>query len=295
MLNQRATESSRTAPGDGSLAATETEEAETEEAETAEAETADNEAATRAPSLRSMAATVVQRAQLQLGERILDVSGGAAIGASATLSMGRDVIGVDAAAAVLAIAGREILGAHFVRVDVVALPFSPGSFDVIVSVHGLHLAEDPVAMLAEWRRVTKVGGRLSLSVPGPRWALAMKIYDPIYRRHGVLRRVDVPTRRKLSAWARAAGWGKVNVTADPTIVIQLAGADSFDASMRSGLRADTNRATTRVRFPELKTALLAATPTTPDGLLHIPFGTLYLTAHNPGVQGPQSPVGVRPP
>src|SRR4029079_18175033 len=99
-------------------------------------------------------------------------------------------------------------------------------FDVVISVHALHFAADPVATLAEWRRVTTGGGRLSLSVPGPRAALSHRLYDPIYRRHGLVRRIEVPTRGKLLAWARAAGWRQAAVVADPATTVRLAGPDS---------------------------------------------------------------------
>lgn len=242
-------------------------------------DTADNYAASMAPSLRTMAVAVVQRAQLKVGERILDAGTGTGIGASAALTAGREVIGVDAAPGMLAIARREVPGARFVEADFAALPFPAGSFHVVISVHALHFAEDPTAVLAEWRRVATAGGRLSLSVPGPRAALSLKLYNPVYRRHGIRRRIEIPTARKLSTWARAAGWGQVRVTADPTTVIRLAGPDSFAIWMRSGSRSD-NRSLSPERFAALENDLLAATPIGPDGLLHIPFGTLYLTARN---------------
>ena len=125
------------------------------------------------------------------------------------------------------------------------------------------------------------GGRLSLSVPGPRSALSYRLFDPIHRRHGLHRRVEVPTRTKLLAWARAAGWRHVTVAADPLTTIRLAGPDSFERWMRTGSRSSTSRALNEERFAALTTDLLAATPVGPDGLLHIPFGTLYLTARNP--------------
>jgi SAM-dependent methyltransferase len=181
----------------------------------------------------------------------------------------------------LDVARREVPGVHFVAADLASLPFPSSWFHVVISVHALQLASDPGAVLAEWRRVTNVGGRISLSVPGPRQALAMKIYDPIYRRHGMLRRVEVPTSRKLTDWARAAGWRQIDVVADPTTVIRLSGPDSFARWMRSGPRSDASRAMTRERFAELEADLLAVTPVGPDGRLRIPFGTLFLTARNP--------------
>jgi SAM-dependent methyltransferase len=244
-------------------------------------ETAENYAHSMAPSLRTMAVSVVQRAQLRDGDRILDAGTGTGIGAAAALTSGRDVVGVDAAAGMLAIARREVPGARFVEADFAELPFPSGSFNVVISVHAFHFAVDPVATLAEWRRVTTGGGRLSLSVPGPRTALASRLFDPIYRRHGLLRRVEVPTRGKLLAWARAAGWRQAVVVADPATTIRLAGPDSFERWMRTGSRSVASRALSDERFAALSADLLAATPVGPDGLLHIPFGTLYLTARNP--------------
>lgn len=244
-------------------------------------ETADNYAHSMAPSLRTMAVSVVQRARLREKDRILDAGTGTGIGAAAAMTSGREVVGVDAAPGMLAIARREVPGARFVEADYAKLPFPAGSFDVVISVHALHFAPDPVAALREWRRVTTSGGRLSLSLPGPRAALSNRLYDPIYRRHGLLRRVEVATRGKLLAWARAAGWRHAEVEADPATTIRLAGPDSFERWMRTGSRSVASRALSDERFAALSADLLAATPIGPDGLLHIPFGTLYLTSRNP--------------
>ena len=243
-------------------------------------ETAENYALSMAPSLRTMAVAVVQRANLQVGERILDAGTGTGVGAAAALTSGREVVGVDAAPGMLAVARREVPGARFVEADFAHLPFPNGSFNVVISVHALHFAVDPVATLAEWRRVTIHGGRLSLSVPGPRAALSLKLYNPIYRRHGLARRMEVPTEAKLLAWARAAGWRQATVSADPATVIRLAGPDSFERWMRTGSRSVATRTLTEDQLDALAKDLMAATPIGADGLLHIPFGTLYLTAWN---------------
>jgi SAM-dependent methyltransferase len=190
------------------------------------------------------------------------------------------VVGVDAAPGMLAIARAEVRGARFVEADFANLPFPAASFHVVISVHALHLAVDPVATLAEWRRISVPGGRLSLSVPGPRSALSFTIYNPIYRRYGMARRVVVPTRAKLIAWARAAGWRQTNIEANPDTTIRLAGPDTFERWMRTGSRSGAIHSLSPDRFAEFEAELLAATPIGPDGLLHIPFGTLYLTARN---------------
>ena len=106
-----------------------------------------------APSLRLIAAEVVRRAALRPGEGVLDIGTGTGVGAAAALGEGRSVVGVDAAPGMLAIARREVPAADFVEADFGALPFPGSSFDVVMAVHALHFADDPVAALAEWWRV----------------------------------------------------------------------------------------------------------------------------------------------
>lgn len=243
-------------------------------------ETAENYAISMAPSMRTMAVAVVQRAQLQFGERILDAGTGTGVGAAASLSLGREVVGVDAAPGMLAVARREVPGADFVEANFAKLPFPNGSFNVVISVHALHFAADPVATLAEWRRVTIHGGRLSLSVPGPRAALSLDLYKPVYERHGLRRSIDVPTRAKLLSWARDAGWRQAAAFADPSTIIRLAGPDSFERWMRTGSHSAATSWMTGEQFAALEADLIVATPVGADGLLNIPFGTLYLTASN---------------
>lgn len=231
-----------------------------------------------APSLRPIAAEVVRRAGLRPGEPVLDIGTGTGIGAAAALGEGRSVVGVDAAPGMLAIARREVPQAEFVEADFGSLPFSDASFDVVMAVHALHFADDPVAVLAEWRRVIIPGGRLSISVPGPRRALYLSIFNAIYRRYGLERRIGVPTLTALANRARAAGWRRVKTVADPTTVIRLADATAFERWMRTGSRSAAARSLSEEGFEALVDDLLAATPRAPDGSLAIPFGSLYLTA-----------------
>ena len=79
---------------------------------------------------------------------------------------GTAIVGVDAAATMLALARTKIrrhsLGGRirFVRADVKALPFADGAFDGVFSNTILHHIPDPRPFLAEARRVLRPGGVL---------------------------------------------------------------------------------------------------------------------------------------
>lgn len=244
--------------------------------------TADDYAATMAPALRPVAAEVVRRAQLRPGERVLDVGTGTGIGAAAALGEGREVLGVDAAAGMLARARREVPGATFLEADYLALPPEIDGLDVVISVHSLHFARDQVEALVEWRRVTRPAGRLALSLPGPREAVAAPIYEPVHRRFGIGFGRHYPDQAVLAGWARDAGWSAIETDADPTTAVRLADEPAFDRWMATGSRGAATGDWTPERQRKLRDAMLAVTPREADGTLRIPFGALYLTATNPG-------------
>lgn len=233
-----------------------------------------------ASSLRAIAIAVMERAAPRAGERILDGATGAIVPESAARLSGRPQVDVDVDRGTLAIGRRavrgEIAGAEFAP-----LPFGANWFQVVVSVHSLQFAANPVGVLAEWRRVASSGARLSLSVPGPRAALGMSKLDHIYRRHDAGLQVHLPTVRKLSAWASAAGWQEVETLADPDTVLRLWGPDAFHTWLRTRPWSDPDQALSDDRLDALERDLLATIPTGANGQLRIPFGTLYLSATNP--------------
>ncbi|MCV0403819.1 MAG: class I SAM-dependent methyltransferase [Chloroflexi bacterium] len=244
-------------------------------------ETADGYARTMAPSLRRMADEVVRRAELGPGDRVLDLGTGTGTAAAMARGDGRMVVGVDAAPGMLAIARREVDGVEFVESDFAALPFDAGAFDVVIAVHALLFAADQRATLAEWVRVTRPGGRLSLSVPGPAEVSPTALYGEIYERYGIDTTARYPTSDALASVARGAGWIEVEVSADPTTGILL----ETEAEYRTWRDIGSRGAATADFAPEQNAALteemLAVTPRTDDGGFRIPFGTLYLAARAP--------------
>ena len=239
-------------------------------------------AETMAPSLRAVAAEVVRRARLQAGECVLDVGSGTGIAAAAALSDGRTVMGVDGAAAMLEIARREVPGAMFEVMDFHHLAFNEGAWDAVISSHALLFADDPVAALREWRRVVRREGRISLSVPGPGGLTPSALYGAIYERWGISRGLDYPTEARLAEWGAAAGWGELDVAADPDMAIHLPDAAAFAVWRNTGSRAGVTAGFSAEQHAALTVEMLAITPREPDGSLRSPFGALYLAAVNPG-------------
>jgi SAM-dependent methyltransferase len=105
----------------------------------------------------------------QAGERILDL--GCAAGAvSHYLSTFRcEVVGVDAAPLAVERARSLFTEPQFDLADVRELPFPDASFDKAVAADLVEHLDDAtfVGMLAEARRILRVGGTLSLYTPNP--------------------------------------------------------------------------------------------------------------------------------
>lgn len=239
-------------------------------------------AETMAPSLRTMASGVVYRAALRPGERVLDVGTGTGIAVDAARGDGREVIGLDASPEMLGIARANLPEHEFIEADFAAMPFEPASFDVVLSVQALLFADDPAAALGEWRRVTRPGGRLSLSVPGPAEHTPSAIYADVYERHGMrsARATDYPTQATLREWATDAGWSSIATDAEPRTAIRLADTRLFERWLTVGSLGVESGGRSEEERRALADDLLAVTPREPDGTLKIPFGTLYLTARS---------------
>ncbi len=125
-----------------------------------------------ASQLLPAASAVVEAAQLQPGERVLDVGCGTGNAALLAVEHGTEVMGVDPAARLLDVAraraedeGKRVT---FERGEAASLPVGDGSVDVVLSVFGVVFAPDPGAAAAEIARVLAPTGRVVLSawIPG---------------------------------------------------------------------------------------------------------------------------------
>ena len=71
-----------------------------------------------------------------------------------------DVVPADFSLGMLRVGRRRRPDMPFTAADAMHLPFADGAFDAVTMSFGLRNVADPAAALAEFRRVTRPGGRL---------------------------------------------------------------------------------------------------------------------------------------
>lgn len=116
---------------------------------------------------RRLASQFVDFAGVGGGERVLDVGCGTG---SLTAELvrrghGSSVVGLDYSAAYVDYVSEHVGGGcQFLVGDGAMLPFPDGVFDRALSQLVLHFVPDPVSVIAELRRVTRVGGVVAATV-----------------------------------------------------------------------------------------------------------------------------------
>jgi ubiquinone/menaquinone biosynthesis C-methylase UbiE len=180
------------------------------------------------PSIGAPAADdLVALANLQPGERVLDVACGTGI--VARLAADRvgatgSVSGLDIHPGMLEVARSATspgVAIEWHQADAESMPFPDGSFDVVLCQMGLQFPSGKLAALREMRRVLVTGGRALINVPGPMPPLFAIMADGLARHFGqqaavfaerVFSMNDVDELREL---LRGAGFRSVNVEAKP--------------------------------------------------------------------------------
>ena len=124
-----------------------------------------------ATTIAGAAADLVASAQLQPGERVLDVACGSGNVAVPAAQTGATVVGLDltprlleAARSRAAETGVEI---EFIEGDAEALPFAEGSFDAVLSSFGCMFAPRHAVTAGELVRVCRPGGRIGVNAWTP--------------------------------------------------------------------------------------------------------------------------------
>jgi SAM-dependent methyltransferase len=121
--------------------------------------------------LAPWARDLIQRADLQPGEQVLDVACGTGLVtllAAPLVGMEGSVVGVDISPAMLGVArAKDAPGGATIEWregSAVALPCDDQAFDVVLCQQGLQFFPDRPAAVREMARVLKPGGRLCLNV-----------------------------------------------------------------------------------------------------------------------------------
>lgn len=133
-------------------------------------------------------AHVLQAAEVQAGDTVLDVACGTGVLARQAAKLICDdaaVTGVDINEGMLAVARQKAPHIIWKNGAAEALPFDKDSFDRVVSQFGLMFFADPVQALREMKRVTRPGGRIAVAVWGaleatPGYAAVAQILDDLF-------------------------------------------------------------------------------------------------------------------
>lgn len=115
------------------------------------------------------AVRVVDAAQIQPGQRVLDVACGTGIVArTAAEQVGSEgfVTGLDINDGMLSVARQKNTTIDWRQGRAEALPFDDHTFDAVISQFGLMFFEDRATAIQEMMRVLKPGGRLTVAVWG---------------------------------------------------------------------------------------------------------------------------------
>ncbi len=164
--------------------------------------------------------------RLTPGDHVLDVGcgpGTITVDLAARVPQGQ-VTGIDAAADVLTIAREEAerhgqANVRFETGDVYGLAFGDGTFDVVHAHQVLQHLYDPVAGLAEMRRVCRPGGLVAArdaDYAGMFWYPEdpeLTEWRELYRAVARALRGEPDAGRRMLGWARAAGLAEVEASA----------------------------------------------------------------------------------
>lgn len=139
---------------------------------------------------RPVAEDLIEVAKLKPGERVLDVACGTGVVtrlAATKVGASGSVAGLDVTPAMLAVARTETppeLGVEWHEGNAEAMPLADAAFDVVVCQMGLQFMSNKLAALREMRRVLATGGRVHVTVPGPKPAIFAAMADGLARHIG---------------------------------------------------------------------------------------------------------------
>jgi SAM-dependent methyltransferase len=118
------------------------------------------------PVSRPLYEAVLRTVDIGAGAPVLDVGCGAGLFCTFVAERGARVSGVDAAAALLAIAKARVPHGDFREGEMEALPYPDRTFEVVTGFNAFQFAKRPEAALAEARRVARSGAPVVIATWG---------------------------------------------------------------------------------------------------------------------------------
>lgn len=133
---------------------------------------------------------LIATADLQPGERVLDVACGTGIVtrlASARVGTAGSVTGLDITPGMLAVARSATppgMSIDWQEANAESMPLPDNAFDVVLCQMGLQFVSGKLTALREMRRVLRTGGRAVINVPGPKPPLFAIMAEALARHFG---------------------------------------------------------------------------------------------------------------
>lgn len=171
-----------------------------------------------------IATQLVEYANIQLGQRILDLATGTglvAIEVAQLVGNTGEVVGVDIATVLLAKAQEKIDAAgiknlNLIAADVETLNFAEASFDRVLCCSALPLMTDVPADLRSWYRLLVPGGSLGLCVFAETAFVAGVTLQKVARRYGINLIMSnlTGTKSKCRSLLQEAGFTEIEIISE---------------------------------------------------------------------------------
>jgi SAM-dependent methyltransferase len=153
---------------------------------------------------------LLDAAKVDRGRRVLDVASGPGYVAAACAVRGANVVGVDVAGEMVALARRLRPEIDFRQADAERLPFADGSFDAVLANFLILHVGRPEQVAAELARVLRPDGKLALSTwDGPERARLLGVLVDAVAEVGVEPPADVPSGPPIFRFADEAEFARL--------------------------------------------------------------------------------------
>jgi ubiquinone/menaquinone biosynthesis C-methylase UbiE len=120
------------------------------------------------PAMTPVYEAVLDATGVGPGTRLLDAGCGSGLALQLAHKRGATVSGLDASAALLAVAHERLPVADLREGDLEALPFQDDAFEAVTAFNAMQYAADPVAALGALRRVAASGASVAVVTWAPR-------------------------------------------------------------------------------------------------------------------------------